>query len=108
MRSSPVGSEKALTVSGGKAEAEGLGDVLVTFEGVGEGERDGVLPATGENVGPGLSTPATGDVLTAAEGVGTLDVGTRPHAERTTRQPANVASATRRWRDMRISTCCAM
>ena len=69
-----------------------LGDAFVTTDGVGDGERKGVLPASGEKVGTGLAT-ATGEALISIEGVGAVDVGARPHAAKTTTSPTITASA---------------
>src|SRR6266571_6514636 len=94
MRSSPVGNEKALIFSGGATDGDGPGDILVALEGVATGDGAGVLPEIGEKVAMGLAT-ATGDESTSIDGVGAVDVGARPHADKTTTSPMMVARATR-------------
>lgn len=83
-----------------------LGDGLVTLDGDGDGECDGVLPATGEKVGLGLAT-ATGEVSMTIDGVGAAEVGARPQADRVTTKPTSAAKTTRRDRTDPTSTCCA-
>jgi len=88
MRSSPVGSEKGLIFSGGGVD--GLGEVRVSLDGLGEGDRDGVLPTKGEVPAVGLAT-ATGELSTDVDGVGAVDVGVRPHADKTITSPTSAA-----------------
>src|SRR6266567_6939730 len=93
MRTSP-GAKAGMTTLSGATVGNALGEDRVTVDGDGNGDREGVLPDTGEKVAMGLAT-ATGDELTSMEGVGAVEVGARPHAERTTTSPIIVAKATR-------------